>query len=60
MAKRHRLAFRLQHLRAKTANLCGAVSVAPLVLRSAVPADPDLAAARSGHRPTGARAPPFA
>jgi hypothetical protein len=60
LAKRHGSPFRLQHLRAKTANLCGAASVAPLELRSALPADPDLAAARAGRRPTGARAPPFA
>jgi hypothetical protein len=60
MAKRRWSPFRLQHLRAKTANLCGAASVAPLELRSALPADPDLAAARAGRRPTGARAPPFA
>jgi hypothetical protein len=60
LAKRHRSPFRLQHLRAKTANLCGAVSVAPLVLRSALPSAPDLATARAGHRTTAARAPPSA
>jgi hypothetical protein len=60
MAKRRWSPFRLQHLRAKTANLCGAVSFAPSAVRSLLPADPDLAAARGCHRPTGARAPPFA
>lgn len=50
----------VQRMRSKGADLCPAVTVAQLELRSLLPEPPDLASGGASHRPTGARAPPFA
>jgi len=60
VAKRPWSPIRLHPVRAKEAELCAAVAVAPPALRSLLPESPDLAAGGACDRPTGARAPPLA
>lgn len=60
VAKRPHSPMRLHPLRAKSANLCGAVSVAPPSVRSLLRDAPDGTVGGACHRSTGARAPPLA
>jgi hypothetical protein len=60
VAKRPWSPVRLHSVRAKEANLCAAVAVAPPVLRSLLPESPEVVAGGASDRPTGARAPPLA
>jgi hypothetical protein len=60
-AKRQWSPLGLHHARIKkSAQLSAAAAVTPPELRSFLPEAPDLAAGGAAHRPSGARAPPFA